>query len=154
MTYNEDRIWRKKRYELGDDQILLRIRNLLGSQFELAFPLTDLSPVFDRLLLREGSKIVFISLLVLIVLLLLMWPAFYHQVSDMRIIWGSIIALILVFAGLAACWLRTQYILFKWKTGVGALAIGRRGSEKLQFDQFVAALTEAIQNRSEPGNRK
>ena len=148
MTYNEYSFARKKNYELKDEQILLRVQNRLGNRFELIFPLADLSSICDRFWLRDGTRNVLVLLLVSIISVCLMWPVFYGTVAEMRILWGSLIAVVLVLAPLAVFWPRTEYVQFKWKTGAAAFAIGRRGAEKSQFDQFVIGVAEAIRNRS------
>ena len=148
MTYNENSFAKKKNYELKGAQISLRVQNRLGNKFDLTFPLADLSPIYDRFWLREGARNVLVLLLVSVISVCLMWPVFYGTVAEMRILWGSLIALVLVLAPLAVFWPRTEYVQFKWKTGTAAFSIGRRGAEKSQFDPFVMGVAEAIKDRS------
>jgi len=149
MKYNENSLARKKTCELTDDQISLRVQNRLGNKYELTFPLTDLSPIYDRFWLREGAKIVLCLLLVSVTLVSVIWIIFYAGVAEMRTLWGPLIVLVVVLTPLAVFWPRTEYVQFKWKTGGGAFAVGRRGAEKSQFDEFVMTAVEAIKNRSD-----
>ena len=146
MKYNENSLARKKTCELTDDQISLRVQNRLGNKYELTFPLTDLSPIYDRFWLREGAKVVLCLLLVSVIVVSLLWPVFYGNVAEMRTLWGPLIVLMVVLTPLAVFWPRTEYVQFNWKTGAGAFAVGRRGAKKSQFDQFVSAAVEAIGN--------
>ena len=147
MEYNEDRIWTKRSYILGEEQVVVHLRSWVGSRYELTFALGDLSPVYDRFWLRQFRYWIVALLTIVVIGSLLMWPVVYID-FDMRIYWGSIIALVLVCATFAIFWPPTEYAMFKWKTGVSALSVGRRGSDRSRFDEFVAAIQLAILARS------
>jgi hypothetical protein len=78
---------------------------------------------------------------------LLIWPIVYLE-FDMRVYWGLNIGAVLTFAILAVFWPPTEYVNFKWKTGVAALTVGRRGKDKSRFDEFVSAIKQGILARS------
>jgi hypothetical protein len=147
MEYSEDGIWNKKSYTLNEDQIIFRGRNWVGSRSELTFLLADLSPVYDRWWLRELRYWIVALLFIVIVGSLLLWPVYYLE-FDMRIYWGLTISLVVLFAAFAVFWPPTEYVAFKWKTGVTALSVGRRGRDKTRFDEFVSAIQQAILARS------
>ena len=129
--------------------MLFRGRNWLGSRSEVTIPLADLSPVYDRFWTKEPRRVLITLLAIVIVGSLLMWPVVYLD-FNMRIYWGLVIAVVLVFATLAVFWPPTEYVLFKWKTGISALLVGRRGSDKSRFDEFVTTIQQAILARSNP----
>ena len=96
---------------------------------------------------RFSTTLSALRLFIVIVGSLLLWPVYYLE-FDMRIYWGLTISLVVLFAAFAVFWPPTEYVAFKWKTGVTALSVGRRGRDKTRFDEFVVAIQQAILARS------
>ena len=142
-TYLEVTSRGKRSFELHLDRVVVRGR--LAFEFESTVRLGDLRPEPNKIWLRDRAVRVAPFFLVLSVMLLFLaavvhlpdWLGTGMVASGI----GSLVAAIALWTKFGS---KIEYAQFPSHAGLILLDVGRSGSDRIQFDEFVESLIESI----------
>lgn len=144
MTYMETRFRGKRTFALYSDRIDVTGKVFLQSDFDVSIPLSELSPNFAKVKVRDGIFFHGLALFVGFLILYGILSSVFHARADNFIV--CLIAF-LPFTGLilmAATFRKVEFCRFKTHAGLYVLDVARSGREQARYDEFIEKLTEAI----------
>ena len=141
--FDERRFDARRHFDLFPDSVIVSGTTSFGTRFEERVELDELSSHPDKLWTRHAS---FWGGIAMAIIFWILPMGFASVLSSWwkTLFWVWAVAGVLLAIATAR---RVEWAIFRNSSGVRVLAIARAGPDKGRFDEFVAAVRDAIANR-------